>query len=138
MQLVLTKEEMKQVTKLRNLFKGQYVRCFMSIAVENTDVVRVLKKQERVTQGNWWKKHITTNQEREMINVFYFSDSDDVHIELKATFDGKEFNFTVSVPINVLREVTKQTKLSDLIFKPEFHCVSVALKNIGEIALETI
>ncbi len=138
MQLVLAKEEMKQVTKLRNLFKGLYVRCFMSIAVENTDVVRVLSKQNRATQGNWWRDHHKASQEREMLNVFYFSDSDNVSIELKATFDNKEFNFSIVVPINELRQITKQTNLSDLIIKPDFHCVFVTLKNIGEVALETI
>lgn len=138
MQLVLTKEEMKQVTILRNLFKGQYVQCFMATVVENTDVVRASKKQDRVTQGNWWRDHHKSSQEREMLNVFYFSDSDNVSIELKATFDIKEFNFTIVIPIDALRQITKQTKLSDLIIKPEFHSVSVALKNIGEIALETI
>ena len=53
MKILLSKEEMTQVTILRNIFKGRYVECFLNSSDKITSVIRVLKKQERVFQGSY-------------------------------------------------------------------------------------
>ena len=136
MKILLSQEEMKQVTILRNIFKGRYVECFLNSSDKNTSVIRVLKKQERVFQGSYWNQ--SHEPFREDVNVFYFSSSDAVSLYVKAFYDNKEIGFNIEIDINDLRQVTKQTVLTDLKLTPLVKGVGIKLKDLGQTTLESI
>lgn len=136
MKILLSKEEMKQVTILRNIFKGRYVECFLNSSDKITSVIRVLKKQERVFQGSYWNQ--SHEPLRADINVFYFSSSDAVSLYMKAFYDNKEIGFNIEIDINDLRQVTKQTVLTDLKLTPLVKGVVIKLKDLGQTTLESI
>lgn len=129
----LTTEEMKQVTILRNLFKGQKVDCKLSVDSDVTSVT-ILKKQERATQENWWQKRNSAIK----MNVYYFSDSDTVTTDLIAYYNNKQINLQVAINIEDLRRIKKHTELKDLSITPEIRCIRVELKDVGQITLETL
>ena len=57
---------------------------------------------------------------------------------MKAFYDNKEIGFNIEIDINDLRQVTKQTVLTDLKLTPLVKGVGIKLKDLGQTTLESI